>query len=423
MTAGRPRRGIGGHAYALLGAVGVLLVVGLVMVYSASAVADYVRYGDSAYHIKRQALYVLAGLAGLVVASRWDFRERRGGHGTTLRRVVAWSVWGVALAGLAAVEVAGVGKYGATRSIDLGPVFVQPSEFAKLGCILVVAVLLVDWREQSITGKQFLLRLAAVLVPVIVFIMAQPDMGTTMSIVMVMVVMLWLGGVKARWFAAIGAVGVPLAALMVWRAGYRVERISAFLDPWADPTDSGYQIIQSLYAFGSGGLTGVGLGLSRQKFFYLPAAHNDFILAIIGEETGLVGTLLVVAAFGVVAYAGMRIAVGCRDPFGRLLAGGLTGMIIIQALMNMAAVTHLMPITGIPLPFVSAGGSSMVLTLASVGLIIAVSRYSDGSARIALVRQTKTRGSERARTDERRRDGGAHLPGARGRGQASRRRA
>jgi cell division protein FtsW len=231
-----------------------------------------------------------------------------------------------------------------------------------------------------------------------------------------------MGGVKGRWLTLTLGVGVPAAALLVAVAGYRMERVTSFLNPWADPGDSGYQIIQSLYAFGSGGFFGVGLGLSRQKFFYLPAAHTDFIFAVIGEELGLLGTLSVVIAFGLFAYAGMRIALDCRDHFGRLIAGGLTAMIVVQALMNMAAVTGLMPITGIPLPFVSAGGSSLTLTLACVGLILAVSR-NGGAARVRLVRPTKAGGLERASASEWRRDGRSHLPRSRGGQSAGGRRA
>ena len=422
MTTARRPRGLSGSAYVLLIAVGLLLAVGLVMVYSASAAADYVNYGDSAYHVKKQAVYVLAGIVTLLVASRWDFRSRRTRADMLRPEVVAWGLWGMSVVGLLAVQVAGVGKYGATRSIDLGPVFVQPSEFAKLGCILVAAALMVQWRRGEIAGAQFARRLGLALGAVIVLVMMQPDMGTTISIVIATIVLLWLGGLGLRWFVGMAAVGIPAAIAAIWRAGYRMERITAFLDPWADPRDSGYQIIQSLYAFGSGGLFGVGLGLSRQKFFYLPAAHNDFIFAIIGEEAGLLGALAVVVAYAVIAYAGMRIAAGCADPFGRLVAGGLTAMIVIQALMNMAAVTHLMPITGIPLPFVSAGGSSMILTLTSVGVILAVSRHS-GAARVRLVRERRARGSERARTGERRRDSGAHLSRVDGGRSSGRRRA
>jgi len=233
-------------------------------------------------------------------------------------------------------------------------------------------------------------------------------MGTTISIVLAVFLLLWLGGIRRQWLVVTGVGGLSLAALMVWVAGYRMERVTAFLNPWGDPLDSGYQIIQSLYAFGSGGLFGVGLGLSRQKFLYLPAAHTDFIFAVIGEELGLAGTLAIVTAFLLFAYAGIRIALECKDPFGRLLAGGLTAMIVAQALMNMAAVTGLMPITGIPLPLVSAGGSSLTFTLGCIGLILAVSRYG-GSSRVRLVRPSATRGSERASVDERWRDGGSRV--------------
>ena len=416
------RRRLPTPAYVLLGAVGTLLVFGLIMVYSASSVADYVQLGDSAYHMRRQAIYALAGIVGLGVASMWDFRQRRGRRLVLTPSRVAWAVWTVAAVGLFAVQVAGVGKYGATRSIDLGIGFIQPSEFAKLGCLLVVAALAAAYRQGTLSPRVFAGRAGAAVGLVLVLVMLQPDLGTTLGITMMVFAMLWLAGIRLRWFALAGALGVPLAALLVRIALYRMERVTAFLDPWADPADSGYQIIQSLYAFGSGGLFGVGLGVSRQKFFYLPAAHNDFIFAIIGEETGLVGTLAVVLMFGLIGYAGTRIAVACKDPFGRLMAGGLTAMILIQALMNMAAVTRLMPITGIPLPFVSAGGSSLVLMLTSVGLIIAVAR-AGAADRIRAVGGTETKESHSARTLEWRRDGGSHLPRAGGGGAAGRRRA
>ncbi|MBN1193593.1 MAG: putative lipid II flippase FtsW [Coriobacteriia bacterium] len=402
-------------AYLLLGVTCFLVVGGILMIYSASSVSDYVKYGDSAYHLKKQLIFGGVGALVLYLFSHWEFRHGRKRRGTVRLHpgMVAWGLWGVSLFGLILVQAMGVGKWGATRSIELGPVYIQPSEFAKLGCILVVAFLLVQWRRKEIGWKVLLQRLGVVLGPMVLLIMLQPDMGTTMSLLFSVALLLWLGGVRGRWLGLTVLAGTPLAALMVLIAGYRMERVTSFINPWADPSDTGYQIIQSLYAFGSGGLFGVGSGLSRQKFFYLPAAHTDFIFAVIGEELGLVGTLAVVIAFALFAYAGTRIALECKDPFGRLLAGGLTAMIVVQALMNMAAVTGLMPITGIPLPFVSAGGSSLTLTLACVGLILAVSRNS-GGARVRLVRPTKTRGSERANTVEWRRDGRPHLPRADG---------
>jgi len=401
-------------AYLLIGATCFLVFGGTLMIYSASSVADYVKYGDSAYHLSKQIIVALMGAVALYVASLWDFRRRR--PGSILRvspTAVAWGLWGASLLGLILVEAMGVGKWGATRSLSIGGVFIQPSEFAKLGCLLVVAVLLVAWSKGQVSSRTLLVRMAWVIGPVVLLIMLQPDMGTTMSLLFGIVVLLWLGGVKARYFGLMAAIGVPSAAALVAGAGYRMERVQSFLNPWADPGDSGYQIIQSLYAFGSGGIFGAGLGLSRQKFFYLPAAHTDFIFAVIGEELGLVGVLSVLVAFAVFGYAGMRIAIESKDPFGRLLAGGLTALVVIQALMNMATVTQLMPITGIPLPFVSAGGSSLMLTLASVGLILAVSRDS-ASTRVRLVRPKNSRGSERAGTTEWRRDGRPHLSGTDG---------
>jgi len=407
----RRSRRLTGSAYLLLGATCFLVLGGLLMIYSASSVSDYVKLGDSAYHVKKQLVSAVIGVVGLLLLSRWDFRAKRTGFDPRRPEVLAWGLWGASLVGLIAVQFAGVGTWGATRWIDVGPISVQPSEYAKLGCLLAASVLTVRWHRGELEDKQFLFRLLAATAPVVILVMMQPDMGTTVSIVLAVFLLLWLGGAGGRWLGVAGVGGLSLAAVMVWVAGYRMERITAFLDPWADPTDSGYQIIQSLYAFGSGGLFGVGLGLSRQKFLYLPAAHTDFIFAVIGEELGLVGTLAVVTAFLLFAYAGVRISLECKDSFGRLLAGGLTAMIVAQALMNMAAVTGLMPITGIPLPLVSAGGSSLTFTLGCIGLILAVSRYG-GSSRVRLVRPTATRGSERASADERWRDGGSRVPRA-----------
>ena len=416
---------LSGPGLVLVVAVGLLLLIGVVMVYSASSVSDYVHYSDSAYHAKKQALYILAGILALGAISHWDFRLRKtrtaSGLGALLKpEFVSWGVWWMSVAGLLGVILVGVGKWGATRSLDLGPVFIQPSEFAKLGCLLVTALLVTRWKRGELDTRTFARRLGFAVVVVVVLVMLQPDFGTTVSILAAVVVALWLGGVQGRWFAGIFGIGIPAGALVIKLANYRAERIASFLDPWADASDSGYQIIQSLYAFGSGGLFGVGLGLSRQKYFYLPAAHNDFIFAIIGEEGGLIASMTVVALFALFAWAGMRIAVRCQDPFGRVVAGGLTAMIVIQALMNMAAVTWLMPITGIPLPFVSAGGSSMILTLASVGVILAVHRRT-GRPSVRLVRRADSRGSQSADSRERRRNGGTHLPGADG-GSPTRRR-
>jgi cell division protein FtsW len=252
--------------------------------------------------------------------------------------------------------------------------------------------------------------LALIVAPVVVLIMMQPDMGTAMSIVIPAVLLAVIAGLEWRFlFGTIVAVAVG-APLMAFVKSYRWDRVTTFLDPWTDPLGRGYQTIQSLLAFGSGGVLGLGLGLSRQKFFYLPEAQSDFIFAIIGEELGLVGTLAVVAAFVAIAWAGLRIAAAAKEPFGRLLASGLTIMIVVQAIMNMAATTNLMPVTGIPLPLVSYGGSSMLFTMGCVGLILSVARQGRGRAAVS-GRSTdgSDEESDRAGTGERRRNGRPRL--------------
>jgi len=223
-----------------------------------------------------------------------------------------------------------------------------------------------------------------------------------------------LGGLPWRYiFASVGAIAVALPALIFYES-YRASRFLAFLDPGKDPQGAGYQIIQARLAFGSGGLLGLGLGMSRQKYLYLPAAHTDFIFAIIGEELGLLGTAAVVIAFGVMCYAGTRIAMWLKDPYGRLVAGGLTAMIVVQALINMGSVTGLMPVTGIPLPLVSYGGSSLVFTLGCIGLILAMTREGERAPARARSRVVDEEGSARARSGERRGNGGPRLSGAGG---------
>ena len=425
-------------AHLLMGVTIFLVLIGLLMIYSASSVSDYVHKADSAYHLKRQILFLAIGAAAMFAGTRLDLRYSS--RGTGLLRDperLGWIIWGGSVVGLLAVLVVGIGKWGAQRWILIGPIPVQPSEFAKLGCILTAAVLLAEWKRHEIDGGQLATRLALVMVPVIVLVMAQPDMGTTVSIVASIYLLCWLGDVSGRLLTTIAVSGGVLGLLMIWIEPYRFSRLMAFIDPWKDPKGDGFQIIQSLYAFGSGGITGVGLGLSKQKFFYLPAAHTDFIFAIIGEELGLIGTLLIAAAFGVMAYAGIRIALSAKNNFDRLLAGGLTAMIVTQAVMNMAAVTGLMPITGIPLPLVSYGGSSLIFTLACIGLVLGVARRSSGSSAvkakskrpapdvtdIRAVQTPKSRGSNSAVSVERRRDGRPHLSGIDGGKPARRKRA
>lgn len=432
-------RSSGGHSakYLFLGATLFLVLAGLLMIYSASSVADYVHYTDSAYHLKKQLLFIVVGALALFGASRVDIRFgcKNGGF-LQDPKVIGWAIWGVSFLGLLGVLAFGIGKWGAQRWVVVAGVPLQPSELAKLGCVLMTVLYLSMWQRRQIDSRQLLGRLFLVLLPVVTLIMLQPDMGTTMSIVFSIYLILWLADVNGPLLGAMAVSGTAVAALLVWVESYRLERYLAFLNPWKDPLGDGFQIIQSIYSFGSGGLTGVGLGLSRQKFFYLPAAHTDFIFAILGEELGLIGALAVVVAFGVLAYAGIRIALDATNVYDRLLAGGLTAMIVTQAVMNMAAVTGLMPITGIPLPLVSYGGSSMIFTLACIGLVLGVARRTNlARARVRAKASARTqgdesrdtlstaamsRGSNRAVSLERRRDSGPHLSGLDG-GRPSRR--
>jgi cell division protein FtsW len=384
--------------YLLLGAVIALTLFGLVMIFSASFVADYVKYHDSGYHVKRQVMWIAFGLVAMLALSRVDYH---------IVKKIAWPFLIIADGMLALVLSHGIGKWGATRWLYIGGVPLQPSEFAKLAVVLALAVLLADGRKRQAPFVEQAGWFALVLLPVVALIMLQPDMGTAMTVLVAAYVLVALGGIAGRYLIGIGASAAVAVPLMIKLEPYRMQRFTAFLDPWADPKKGGYQIIQALYAFGSGGLHGVGLGLSRQKYFYLPAAHTDFIFAIVGEELGLLGTLAVVAAFVLIAYAGIRIAVGARDRFGKLLAGGLTALIVMQAVMNMAAVTGVMPVTGITLPLVSYGGSSVIFTLGCIGLILSVSRHGLKAERVrGGDRQEETRVAGIA---ERRWNGRTHL--------------
>lgn len=401
--------------YALMGATLLLVLGGLVMIYSASSASDYAKFADSAYHLKRQAVFVLLGGVLLFVAMRTGAE--------TLRRV-GTGILVVSDVLLGVVLVMGLEKWGATRWIDLGFYTLQPSEWAKLGVALSLAALLADRAKRPRPLLEDAKALGWIVLPPVALVLLQPDMGTAMSILLAVFLMLMLGGVPAGWLTGVAGAGAVAVPVMIFAQKYRAARFLAFLDPWADPRGDGYQIIQALLAFGSGGLTGVGLGLSRQKFFYLPAAHTDFIFAIIGEELGLVGTLAVVAAFGVIAWAGVRIALAARDPFQRLVAGGLTVTVVIQAIMNMAAVTGLMPVTGIPLPLVSYGGNSVLFTLVCIGLILSVAR--NGRARGGARSTSRTEPAEEAivaNPGQRRRNGRPRLSGIDGGRALPRRRA
>jgi len=401
-----------GARYLFMGAAVFLTLFGLVMIYSASSITASVKEGSSWHYFVRQLIFIGMGTAVAFVLSRFDYR---------LLQSRAIGLWVAGNALLVVTLVLGVVRGGARRWIPLGFFNLQPSELAKIACVLLVAAMALEWMRGRTETQRFLGGTAVVTgVPVLLIIM-QPDLGTTLTLVAAVAMVLILAGIDWRWAAGAFIGGVALVSLAIAVEPYRVKRVLAFLDPWADPQGKGYQTVQALLAFGTGGIDGVGLGLSRQKFFYLPEAHTDFILAIIGEEAGLIGALAVVVAVGVFVWAGFRIASCARDPYGRLVAGGLTGMLAFQAVLNMAAVTGLMPITGKPLPFVSYGGSSMLVTMICVGLVLSVSQHGACAPRAVKPRK-RNEEPRREVPDERRRNRRPHLSGIDG-GRTSRRRA
>jgi cell division protein FtsW len=351
----------------LFGLTLLLVAVSVVMVYSASAVraADD---GDGSYHyLLRQGSWALIGFVAMWAAMRTDYRHYR-------RPVVIWGLFGVTLTLLVAVfSFAPIN--GTQRWISLGVASLQPSEIAKLSVILFAAALL-DRRMHRINEvRQVLLPIALVTLLFVGLILRQPDYGTSAVILAVAVVMVFLAGLQYRYVFAAGLLLAPAAGLLAVSTDYRFRRIMAFLDPEADPYGAGYQANQSLIALGSGGVSGLGFMDGIQKRYYLPEAHTDFIYAVIGEEFGLIGTTLVLLCFAAVAWRGLRIGLLAPDRFGALLGLGITTVIVLQALVNMSVVTALAPTKGIPLPFVSMGGSSLLINMIGMGVLLNISQH------------------------------------------------
>jgi cell division protein FtsW len=367
-------------AYPLLLAVMALTALGIVMVYSASSVRSYLGSADPAAQGLEQLVWGLIGLAGLFVASRLDFR---------LLRYLAIPFFLLTLALLVAVLVPGVGTEinGSRRWIVIGGFgSLQPSEFAKLAVVLYLAHWLDRRGREARSFWNGLVPFGLLVVPGFLLIAMQPDLGTAGMYAIVALSVFFMAGANLIYLSLIAGGAVAVAWLMISATSYQLTRVQTFLDPFRDPLGAGYNTIQALLALGLGGITGLGLGESRQKYLYLPAPSTDFIFAIIGEEWGLVGTLAVVALFVVIAYQGYRIAITAPDTFSGLVACGITTWLVVQALINMAVVTALMPVTGIPLPFISAGGSALTINLAAVGILLSISRETTqtGSLRDAV---------------------------------------
>jgi cell division protein FtsW len=374
-----------------------LVAFGMVMVYSATSASAAIGGGNPAYYLKRQGIYALLGLALLVAASRWNYRS--------LRHVSPMLVLG-SLVLLVVALLAGESVNGARRWIQFGGVTFQPSELAKLSLAVWIALFLARRPVPRTLGE--LTKPIGLLTAVFcALILAEPDLGTVITLCLMVGAMLVVAGAPVRMLGTASAIVGAVILFAIWFEPYRRTRIFSFINPWHDAQGAGYQQVQSMIGMGSGGFFGVGLGESVQKIFYLPEARTDMIFAIVGEELGLVGVTLMVAAYAAFAWAGLRIALRCREPFGKALAAALTALVCGQAALNLAAVVGIAPLTGIPLPLVSYGGTSLVVVLASVGILLNIAR-SDG-VELAQVRDRRRRDG-RSRDALPRRRGGAPRP-------------
>ncbi|MDH5195166.1 MAG: putative lipid II flippase FtsW [Nitrospira sp.] len=345
----------------------MLTLVGLVMVFSASAVLAGNRYHDSWYYLKRQCVWLVVGLSLLHVLSRMDY--------------IWWKRLSLPLLGtmatllvMALIPSVGTEANGARRWLGVGPVSIQPAEMLKLGVVIYLAAYLTK-KEGRIQEFQSGLLPALLVVGVLSgLVLMEPDLGTVVVLGLVTGGLLFVGGARLAHLSTLVICAVPIGLALILSTDYRRRRLMAFLEPWSDASDTGFQITQSFLAFGSGGLFGVGLGEGKQKLFFLPEAHTDFVLALIGEELGFVGTGVIILLFVLFMVRGFQIATRARVPFGRYLGIGITTLIGVQALVNACVVTGLVPTKGLTLPFVSYGGSSLVVSLAGVGMLLSISR-------------------------------------------------
>jgi cell division protein FtsW len=347
----------------------LLLAVGMIMVYSASAVWASYKFDDSFFFAKRQLLFAVLGVVAMFFIMNIDYWVWR-----TYSKVILL----ICFLLLVLVLIPGIGmvRGGARSWIGVGAFSIQPSEFMKMAMIIFLAKFLSENQKKITSFKRGLAPSLGLVFLAFGMIMLQPDLGTGTVMVGTCIVMIFVSGARIMHFAFLGMLGVAGFVGLIVSAPYRIKRITSYLDPWSDPLGTGFQIIQSLYAIGPGGLFGLGLGQSRQKFFYLPEPQTDFIFAILSEELGFIGGTFVLLLFSLLLWRGIRIALGAPDLYGTFLAVGVVAMIAIQVMINVGVVTGLMPVTGITLPFLSYGGSSLTLMLMSVGILLNISRHS-----------------------------------------------
>ena len=345
----------------------LLVIIGVIMMFSASYASAYATEGTSTYYFARQGLFAVAGIGIMLFVSRLNYQ---------MWRVLSRPILLVTMAIMLITPIFGLTGGGATRWIRIGSIRFQPSEVAKLAVIMSYAQLIARYKDRMKTFRG-LLPFIGILGVMVVALLFQSHLSGIIITCAVAAAMLFMGGVQLRWFAlGIGAIAL-LGVIYLSTMGYAADRITAWLDPWSDPQDTGFQIIQSLYAIGSGGLMGLGLGRSRQKYQYLPEEHNDYIFPIVCEELGFVGAVVIILLFMMLIIRGYWIAMHAKDRFGALLVGGISTLMALQVFFNIGVVTNFLPSTGISLPFFSYGGTALLIQLFEMGLVLSVSRQSD----------------------------------------------
>lgn len=369
-TASRP----GSADLTLLALTAVLVGIGLIMVYSSSTILAMRLYGDSYLFIKRQLLWALLGCGAMWAAACYPYSKLKS---LALPLLLLCAGLMIAVLALSIGRSAG----GARRWLTIGPVNLQPAEMLKVTLVIFLSDLLARKQKQIRSFTQGVLPVLLVVGGMAALLLLQPDMGTAVIILLLTAAMLFAGGARLAHLLGLALAALPAVLLLAYKVAYRRRRLDAFLDPWQDPLGKGFQMVQSFVALGSGGLWGRGLCESQQKLFYLPTPHTDFIFSILGEELGFAGAFTVVVLFGFMIWKGFGIARRCEDPFGKLLATGLSLLLGLQAVVNIGVATGLFPTKGTTLPFISCGGSSLLFSMTAVGILLSISRQAQEGVR------------------------------------------
>lgn len=353
----------------LLLAVILISLFGLLMIYSSSNIWAEYKYNDPYKYLKSQAIFLIIGYILMIIISKFPYQNYK---------KLANIIFLTCTIMLILVLIPGIGtvRNGSRSWFGIGSLGLQPSEFAKLGLIIFTSKYLANNTKELKNIKKGVLPILGVLLLIFGLIMLEPDFGTGVVIVMTIIVLLFISGVKINFFIKIGILGLIGIIVLILIAPYRLERIVSFINPWTDPLGSGFQIIQSLYAIGPGGLLGLGFGNSIQKHFYLPEPQTDFIFAIISEEFGFLGVLIISTLFITIIYSGLKISMRCQDNFGKLLSFGITFGLAFQTILNLMVVVGLLPVTGVTLPFLSYGGSSLLISLINMGILLNIDKNS-----------------------------------------------